>query len=201
MWMPTFSRGKLGFPRNSRGLTLIELLVTMAIVGLLFGVSVVGLRSAFNVDLKKASMRLSSTCRYLRNKAITDHQYLRVVFDFESQSYRIEESSEPFVIATEEKAEEEGPKNFVASESKLLEPVKLPGNVFFKDITVSYLSGKQEKGEVAVYFFPNGYATPSLINLRDEADEDHYSIEVAPLSGKVVVVGEYREFERKEGKE
>lgn len=200
----------------SPGMTLIEIMVAMAIVGIILAVSIVGLRSAFNVNLKSSAGKLAATLRYMSNKAVTDHMYLRMVYDLDEHSYRAEESLDPFLIAPEEdekkadktkeektaeteegdgeesskKAEEGG---FTASESKLLQPYKLPSGVAFKDVAVSYLKGRREKGQAYTYFFPDGFSTPTVINLRNDEDDEHFSVEVMPLSGRVKVDGSYKE--------
>jgi prepilin-type N-terminal cleavage/methylation domain-containing protein len=213
-------------------MSLIEIMVAMAIVGILFAVAATGLRSVFNVNLKATSSSLASTLRYLSNKSVTEHQYLRMVYDLDEQSYRAEASADPFVITPEdeesakkdkakaanvkrkkdnaseaeagedtapeaapaEDSEEEAEKPvFSEIESPLLKPKKLPSGVLFKDVTVSYKNGKQESGQVYTYFFPDGFATPTLINLKDDNDEDHFSLELFPLSGRVKITSEYRE--------
>lgn len=213
--MRTLTPGRLASKRqnNASGLTLIELMVAMAIVGLIFAVAAVGLRSAFNVNLKKTASSLASTLRYLSNKAVTEHQYLRMVYDLDEQSYHVEASENPFVVSSEpeeeekkpaeeetpedsEEAEEEADESkpvFTQLESRLLKPKKLPSDVFFKDVTVSYILGKREQGQVFTYFFPDGFATPTLINLRNEEDVDYFSVELFPLSGRVKITSEYRE--------
>ncbi|MBI3540646.1 MAG: prepilin-type N-terminal cleavage/methylation domain-containing protein [Deltaproteobacteria bacterium] len=191
---------------DDKALTLIELMVSMTIVGLIFAVAAVGLRSSLDVDLKKTASQLSSTLRYLSNKAVTEHLYLRMAYDFEGQSYHVEESSDPFVISTESsdtedkkkseekgEAKEEGKSNFSPAESRLLQAVKFPSGVLYKDIQVSYFNAKIEKGMAYSYFFPDGFSTPTLINLKDESDESHYSLELFPLSGKVAIESNYRE--------
>jgi general secretion pathway protein H len=194
---------------SSSGLTLIEILVAMAIVGLIIGVSATALRSVFNVNMKGAAGKLAATLRYLSNKAVTDHRYIRVIYDLKAQSYSVEECTEPVVISVEdeeteakeeEKEEEKEPpaektadSSCAPSESTLLKPVKLPSGVLFKDVAVSYLQGKKERGKTYTYFFPDGYATPTLVNFKDEDDENHYAVEVEALSGKVRVFSEYQE--------
>lgn len=209
---------------GSSGLTLIEILVAMAIVGLIIGVSATGLRSVFNVNMKSAAGKLAGTLRYLSNKAVTDHRYIRVLYDLEAQSYSVEECTEPVVVSVEDEetqaekdkkeeakpAPEEGEgegaggeegeggaaktaDSCAPSESSLLKPIKLPSGVFFKDVSVSYLKLKKEKGRIYTYFFPDGYATPTLINFKDEEDENHFAVEVEAFSGKVRVASEYRE--------
>lgn len=213
--MPTSTAGRLtpNAARNSSGFTLIELMVTMTIVGVIFAVAAVGLRTAFDVNLKNAARQLSATLRYLHNKSVTDHVYFRIVYDFEKRSYGAEESADPFVISrTEEPAappapegegtgeaaegEEAAPKSaFTPSESKLLKNITLPSGVFFKDIQVAYLSEKKESGQAYTYFFPDGFSTETVIHLRDEDDQDHYSVQISPLTGRVKVEGGYLEAE------
>lgn len=206
--MPTLIPGRLVLAkeRNNKGLTLIELMVAMTIVGLMFALAASGLKSVFNVNLKSASSKLASTLRYLSNKAVTDHVYLRIVYDLEQQSYSVEESSEPFVIDPDESDKGEKDSDgeetreteaFSQAESRLLQPTKLSSGVFFKDVSVSFLNGKTEHGKAYTYFFPDGYATATVINLRDEDDEEHYAVELSPLSGRVKVEAEYRELEKK----
>jgi general secretion pathway protein H len=201
-------------PLGSSGLTLIEILVAMAIVGLIIGVSATGLRSVFNVNMKSAAGKLAGTLRYLSNKAVTDHRYIRVLYDLEAQSYSVEECTEPVVVSVEDEetqaekdkkeeakpATEEGEEgkaktadSCAPSESSLLKPIKLPSGVFFKDVSVSYLKSKKENGRIYTYFFPDGYATPTLINFKDEEDENHFAVEVEAFSGKVRVSSEYKE--------
>lgn len=174
-------------------------MVAMTIVGLMFALAATGLRSVFNVNLKQTASRLGSTLRYLSNKAVIDHLYLRIVYDLEGQTYRVEESADPFVISPEEEPSqkegeeaEEKESAFTPSESKLLKPIKFPSDVLFKDVSVSYVSQKKETGLAYTYFFPDGFATGTLINLKDDKDEEHYSIELLSLSGKVKIEGEYK---------
>lgn len=199
----------------------MEIMVAMAIVGVIFAAAATGLRSAFNVNLKSSASKLASTLRYLSNKAVTEHRYIRVIYDLQAQTYSVEECTDPVVVSVDDEedqakedekkkdepqvaegAPEEGgdegekkkPESSCApSESSLLKPVKFPTGVLFKDVNLSYLKAKKEQGKASTYFFPDGYATPTLINLKDEDDENHYAVEVEALSGKVRVTGDYQE--------
>lgn len=203
------TRGKsVSRKRAVKGITLIELLVALAIVGVIFAIAATGLRNALDVELKSSSRHLSSLIRYLRTEAITKHRYNRLVLDLGEAKYSAEYSEQSFVISPAEEeiaatpgqkktAEEGGEKtDFQSTEGVLAEPARLGSGVFFKDASVSYLREKVVEGSVALYFFPDGYVTAAMINLRDTDDEDHYSIEVSPLSGKVTVEGQYRELPR-----
>ncbi len=190
----------------------------MAIVGLIVGLSAMGLRSAFNVNLRSSAGKLASTLRYLSQKAVTDHLYLRVVYDIEERRYSVEESKDSFLVPMEDLKSEPFPKKNKSSQnaekpgaspegsetaenkdssglvaSSSIKPVTLPSGVFFKDFSVSYRQGKVEQGQAYTYFFPDGYATPTLIHLRNEDDDDHFSVEVSALSGQVKVFADYRD--------
>lgn len=194
-------------------MTLIELMVAMAIVGLLFAVAAVGLRKAFDVGLKESARRLGSVVRYLRIQAVTEHQYLRLMLDVDRSLYWVEKSAAPAVISPEEEekrtsekkveeketeeTEAEDQPTFEKAEGALVRETRLESGASFKDIQISYLPGKRTEGIVALYFFPDGSVTPAMINLKDEEDEDHFSVEVFPLSGRVRLEGEYRELEKK----
>lgn len=199
--MPTFAVPKLGLRRKAQnkqdelGLTLIELMVAMAIIATIFVVSASGLRQLTSADLKNSASQMASMLRYLSNKAVTEHVYLRVVYDLDAQSYWVEESREKFLIVKEEKEEKEETKeDFAVSESKLLKKKTLPNEVRFKDVYADYLEGKRESGQVHTYFFPDGYATGTIIHLHNKDDEeDLFSIELQSLSGKVRISREYVE--------
>lgn len=222
MWMPTFAVPKLGLRRKVRnneaglteaGLTLIELMVAMAIIATIFVVSASGLRQLTSADLKNSASQMASILRYLSNKAVTEHIYLRVVYDLDAQSYWVEESREKFLIVKEEttpkpektqkkekekeekkEEKEETKEDFAVSESKLLKKKTLPNEVRFKDVYADYLEGKRESGQVHTYFFPDGYATGTIIHLHNKDDEeDLFSIELQSLSGKVRISREYVE--------
>lgn len=204
-------------PSSPKGMTLIELMVAMMIVGLIFGLGTSALRAIFDADIKQTSSKLASTMRYLANKAVTDQVFIRMVIDIDGKKYRIEQSDEATVIdldleekrgsedpekstpSDKEKAEEATRADTAFSEmdSKLAEPVQLPSGVVIKDVAVSYLKNKKESGQVVTYFFPDGYATPTLVNLQDANNAQIvYSIELMAMAGRVKVDNIYRELER-----
>lgn len=86
---------------------------------------------------------------------------------------------------------------FSQVESFLLKPTKLPDPVYFKDVITEHNPVPQEGGEATINFFPNGYVEHAIINLRDEDDEVHYSLETNPITGQVKIENEYRTFEKK----
>jgi general secretion pathway protein H len=207
------------FITNSRrravgGFTLFEIIVAMAVVGLIMGVAVSQMGNLLERDMKKASNKMAATIRYLYNKAATESLYIRLVMDMDEQAYWVEATADPVAVARidedtkndeEEEAEEleegEVPKlkphkpRFGQVDSYLLKPSKLPGSVFFKDVYVEHRPGAVEAGKVALYFFPNGFVEEAVINLRNEDDDVFYSLKTSPISGRVGIESEYRRLE------
>ncbi|MDO8461733.1 MAG: prepilin-type N-terminal cleavage/methylation domain-containing protein [Deltaproteobacteria bacterium] len=202
---------------TDRGMSLIELLVAMAIVGIMFGLAAVSFSNIFEVQMKGTSAKIASTIRYLRSKAITEKLYLRIEYNFDDQTYRVESTKDPFVISKEELTEESKPEAekkepkgdeteeatplksvFSEEESFLLKAVKLPNGIFWKDVWMGPIQEKRTTGKAYTFFFPNGYVTSTVVNLRNEDDDSHYSLDIEPYSGHVVIRSEYLEPGREE---
>lgn len=205
--------------RSQGGFSLFELIVAIAIVGLMMGVVVSQMDKALDLDMKRSANRLGSTIRYLYNKAATEGLYIRLVFNIDERSYWVESTTDPTKISAEmevageqgEEAKEgeategggEKPKisypkpRFGKVDSFLLKPTKLPERVFIKDIFVEHRPTGVQDGMVGIYFFPNGYVEHTVINLRNEEDDFFYHIETNPVSGAVSIGTEYKTMEGK----
>lgn len=85
---------------NSSGFTLFELLITIAVVGMIMGIVVGGAGNLLENDMKSAAAKLSSTIRYIYNKSATEGAYLRLVFDFEQQTYWVEGTGDPVKLTS-----------------------------------------------------------------------------------------------------
>ncbi len=81
--------------RTQRGFTLFELLITMAIVGMVLGLVVGGMGRFLETDMKSASARLAAVIRYLYAKSVTESAYIRLVLDFDQQVYWVEATGDP----------------------------------------------------------------------------------------------------------
>ncbi len=212
--------------RSERAFTLFELLITIAIIGIIMGVVVSQMGDILEIDMRKTTSNLSSVIRYLYDKSAAEQAYMRLIFDLEERTYWVEATSDPLRISTageelevggpgekeeggeEAQAEEklgegEVPKikypkpSFGQVDSFLLKPTKLPDSVFIRDIFVEHRPSAVEGGKVAIYFFPNGYVEHAIINLTNEDEDYFYSLETNPVSGKVKVENEYRTMEGK----
>jgi len=220
----------LNIKENKAGFSLFELLVVIAIIGLMMGIVITKSADWFDLNIKKATNRLSATVRYLHDKASTENLYMRLVFDFEKNSYWVEATAERFMLASkeieeqdkieaEEEAElekemeaeteltegEEGEEKkpmvkkfrtpeFSSIDDFLLKSVSLGEAVLIKDVYTRHDTGPVSSGQAFIYFFPNGYIEPAIINLQDEEDEINFSIKINPIMGTTEIRQEYREL-------
>lgn len=196
---------------------MIEIMIVVAIIGGIMALATYVMFPSDDARLQEQANRLAGTIKYLYNEAAIKNKYYRLVFNLEEGTYHVESSSEPFYIALEgqEKAplpaaagegegeareeaqgdgeEEVAGDGFSPEESMMLKPVKLGTGIKIKDIFVLHSPERKETGMVQVYFLPNGWAEPTVINLSDEDEESFYSLEVNPLTGKSTIRSEYHE--------
>jgi prepilin-type N-terminal cleavage/methylation domain-containing protein len=108
---------------QERGFTLFELIVAIAIVGLIMGVTVTQMDRFLELDMKKTSNKLASTIRYLYNKSATEGMYIRLVLNLNEQTYWVEATTDPTKVSadmdSEEESEEEEGGETVAAEGEV----------------------------------------------------------------------------------
>jgi general secretion pathway protein H len=92
--------------RRERGFTLIEVIVVLAIIGLIMGLGVRGMRSLAKSDLRESSAHLSGAMRYLFDRASTTGKIPRLVIDMETEQYWAEVSDDRFFIPRESESEQ-----------------------------------------------------------------------------------------------
>ncbi len=196
---------------SSQGFTLIEIMITMIIIGLIMGIGVTVLFPGREAKMRDTAGRLAGTIKFLYNEAAVKDRYYRIVFDFDKRTYSVESREEPFFLGLhtedtplkkpstptpetqEGTPEAEGGEAFTPEEGYLLKPTQLSNGIKFKDIFVMHQKDKIEQGKVEGYVFPQGWVEPMVINLSDEDEEIFYSLEVNPLTGTSRIRSEYFE--------
>ena len=83
-------------------MTLIEIMVTLAVVGLVLGITISQLGDTFDSRARQATRELSATIRYLYNKAASENLTMRLVFDMEKNAYHVEATADLFQLESEE---------------------------------------------------------------------------------------------------
>jgi prepilin-type N-terminal cleavage/methylation domain-containing protein len=84
-------------PRE-RGFTLIEIIIVLAIVGLIMSMGVGALRSLARSDLRADATHLSGAMRFLFDRASTTGKTHRLVLDLEGGRYWAEVSDDKFFV-------------------------------------------------------------------------------------------------------
>jgi general secretion pathway protein H len=80
--------------RARRGFSLVEVMVVIAIVGLLLGASVYGFRSVAKSELRSSASKLAGAIRYCFDRSITTGSYYRIVLDLDGNKYWAERSED-----------------------------------------------------------------------------------------------------------
>ena len=88
------------------GVTLIELMVVVALIALVVGSAVAGLRSMAKSDLRSSASRMAGTIRYLFDRASTTGKIHRLVLDMDKGRYWAEVSDDRFIMAGGRETEE-----------------------------------------------------------------------------------------------
>jgi type II secretion system protein H len=168
--------------RNKEGFTLIELMVVIALIGVVLLLAVPTTRDALTVnDLKKASRRFIGLERQLRVDAVRDQVNYVLVLDVPSGGY--------FVIADDMTAE------------KVLEVEKTQTRKFAKDVTVLDVVRRQDEkikdGKVKIHFGKNGTSSPLVLHLAH--NEERMTLAVNPFLGVTAIYDEYKTISVEDG--
>lgn len=76
--------------RGQRGMTVLELMITLAVIGFLMILGYNGVRYVRKSDLREDTTEVAAVLRAAYNMATTTVKHHRVVFDLDEQTYRIE---------------------------------------------------------------------------------------------------------------
>lgn len=210
---------------GSSGFTLIEILITLAIVVMIMGLAVSKMGDSFESQAYDAAKQLASTVRFLFNKAASENLTMLIEFNFEKQSYVVKATADTYRLESEDAKKErqqkkkdalvalpqpdkgstesdakapasEGEAGFSAVDSYLLDPVTLPTRVLLKDVFTEHDNGPVSQGTASIYIFPNGYVERSIINFKNEDDTEHVAVEINPMTGAAKILDEYKELKK-----
>jgi prepilin-type N-terminal cleavage/methylation domain-containing protein len=175
--MRTSTTGK----SNNRGLTLVELLVVIALIGVILVLSVPSMRDAFTADnLKKASRQIIGLERQLRADAVRDRTDYILCLDVQEAVWWVETAD-----MTPERVAE------VKTGAR-----RLPAKVLIADIVLEK-NTKRTQGEIRLKFGKNGICPPFVVHLTE--GENHMTLVVNPFLGVTAVYDRYVEISLEKG--
>lgn len=198
-------------PRTSRGFTLIEVIVVIAIVAVVVTGATFGLGAITRTRLRSSAFKVMSAARFAYNRSLTQGTTTRLRFDLDKDTMAIEETLTPVTLATTEQLEDEdgqavdpwdlararleqpltpvkptSPFQPIANQNgKVIEryTAKPVGDaVSVHALITPHETETRTDGEGSVYFFPGGLTEHAVIQLSDASDTV-YSIEIHPLTG------------------
>ena len=190
--------------RARRGTTLIETLVSLAIIAVISGIAVISVGAQSSARLKRAAAQVAGSVRIAYAHAISTSQDVRLVYDFDTRAIALEESPQHHLIqrgvaggaspATQLEQQVEadaakvqaGPKapkaEFSAVKGKVFgfsdDTRNLPNGIGFWAVQTAHQDKPIGDGRAYLYFSPSGQTENAAIQVRisnsDESAESNY---------------------------
>jgi type II secretion system protein H len=152
---------------QSKGYTLIELAVVVAILGIMIALVAPRLGELGEANLKRSARHLTGMIRFLHEESQAKKREYRLRFDIQDGRYW----AESFKLISESAGEFQKTTSVIAGEGSLF------GQTTFRDIKAG-----SHPEEPYILFTPDGWVESTIIHLRDGSDRD-FSLLVKPLTG------------------
>lgn len=160
----------------ARGFTLLELMLTLAILGLIFGISTVGLDAVTpSSQLNAEARQLASTLALAYNRAAVLGTSVAIRYDLDHNSYGM-------VIPSPRDPKQKQPGKMW----------KLGSGVVYEDITVADYK-TQKQGWIEIKISPLGYVPAHAVHLAHPKG-GKVTLEVNPVTGMVKIWDGYQPF-------
>lgn len=189
--------------RQPLGLTLVEIIVVLAIMAGMMSVALFAVGSITNSRLDGEALRISGALRLVYGRAAINGIRYQVVFDIDSNSYRVECTDGDVPVAEDPDETEQTSRrddrddeadpfglgrtapSFDDCSEDLLRQREVRSGVKIARVLTSHNDEPVESGEVTIGFFPNGFVERSIIWLSNESGTAFMTLFVEPMSGRV----------------
>ena len=162
------------------GFTLIEMAVTLLVIGIVTAALIPRLPDPGAWRLKSAARKLAATITYVYNRSAATQLTYRLTLDIDGRRYFVS------LLNTD--------RAFEPVELAFARETALPPRVFFADAQ-SPAQGKVNAGAAVIHFMPTGFVEPSEIHLKDE-DGAEFTLRVNPLTGEVTLLEGHVEWQK-----
>ena len=172
--------------KSAKGFSLIELLIVLAIVGMIIAVAVPQVTKAFRVGLKSVSNQVGGAFSFAYETAIIKQRVLRFVFDLDKNIYRLEicnvDNFMPSMIGDS--------SLFSPYRGELGKDKKTESGIIIHSVKYQGVSEVINSGMTFVYFFPQGVSDGVIVTFKGKStEESFYSIILNPINGKFKIEG------------
>ncbi len=152
---------------QSRGFTLIELMVVLLIMGIMLTIVIPRLGEIGEANLKRSARHLTGVIRYLRDESQAKKAVYRLRFDIQGNRYW----AEVMTFTTDKTVEFKKLQTEIGTEGGLA------GQTTFRDVQAA-----SHPDDPFIQFTPDGWVENAMIHLKDGSDRD-FTLMVNPLTG------------------
>ena len=197
-----------GILNSQKGFSLIELMIVVAILGLVGLIAIPSITNTFRFSVQSSGRELATLVKDAMNSAQITGKVHRIAYDLKNQQYWVESTSENTLMKSDESREKEKEKHLsffseseedkkknggFRQENSLTKNKKsLPVGVSFKDVVTEQSETPITDGLAYTHIFPQGMTEKSLIHLQDTG-KNEVSLTISNLLGRCAVEGRYIE--------
>jgi general secretion pathway protein H len=174
--------------RQPRGFTLIEVLIVVAVIGVMALAAAPAVNSFTGANARAAASEIAGAFRYLFDTAALRHQTCRLVLDLDGREWWAEcTTASPGARRNQPVMGKDGVAEDDERElARGFSDEKLKGSATFEKVWTPRNRDPQSKGKVYVYFYPQGQADRAQIPVSDGSNA--YTVVTQPLTGRARVV-------------